>query len=39
MIVSGSAVVKSPDPASVIQQLKSVTEKWIEHNYKEHVLS
>ena len=29
-IVSGSAVVSSPDSKSVISQLRSVTEKWIE---------
>lgn len=29
MIVSGSAVVNSPDPKMVISNLRSVTEKWI----------
>ena len=32
MIVSGSAVVKSPNPKSVIDQLRAVTEKWIKQN-------
>ncbi len=29
MIVSGSAVVKSPDPAAVIKELREVGEKWL----------
>ena len=29
MIVSGSAVVKSADPASVIKQLREVGERWL----------
>ena len=32
MIVSGSAIVNSPDPKSVISQLRETTEKWITHN-------
>ena len=32
MIVSGSAVVSSPDPKSVIDNLRAITEKWITHN-------
>ena len=29
MIVSGSAVVKSPDPKTVIEQLRTSVEKWL----------
>ena len=29
MIVSGTAVVKSPDPATVIRELREVGEKWL----------
>jgi ribulose-phosphate 3-epimerase len=35
MIVSGSAVVKSPDPKSVITQLREITEKWIKQNVQQ----
>ena len=32
MIVSGSAVVNSPNPREVIDKLRAVTEKWIKSN-------
>ena len=33
MIVSGSAIVSSNDPKSVIDQLRATVNKWLEINF------
>ncbi len=34
MIVSGSAIVKNPNPKDIIQKLKDSVTKWIDINSK-----